>query len=124
MRNSSRRGGGLLLFFLLFLLLRSLRLGGLGGAGLGRLLGSLGNRHIDKLQDGLLGGVTLALAQPDNARVSAPALLLCRSDLVEENFDGGLVLMQPGGSQTAVVQSAVLAQRDHFFRDGPGGFGL
>jgi hypothetical protein len=43
--------------------------------------------------------------------------------LAEQDFDS-VLLVQPGGSQSAIVESAALTERDHLLSDRPGGFGF
>src|SRR5207249_8773147 len=63
--------------------------------------------------DGELGGVPSTLAELDDAGVTAATFLLGGSDLVEQDAHGVLPV-KTGSRQTAVMQRAILAERDHF----------
>jgi len=54
------------------------------------------------------------LVEPDDASVTATALFLRRGNFVKQNFHG-ILLVQTGDSQTAILDRALLAQGYHLF---------
>ena len=81
------------------------------------------NGHIDPFKDSEMPGIALALAQFHNPCITAMALLLERSDFVEEDADH-VLLVQSCSSHAAVMQSALFAQGDHLFGHRARCFGL
>ena len=63
------------------------------------------------------------MIKANNASVTAASLFLRRGDFVEENFDD-IFLVQAGSREAAIVRAAALAESDHFFGYGSGGFGF
>ena len=67
---------------------------------------------VDELEIHHLGCVTLALAEPHDARVAAGAISEARCDLGEESVDD-VVGAKRGERLSASMEVAALAQRDH-----------
>lgn len=92
--------------------------------GLSFLFGlGFGREFFDPFEDGELGGVALPLVEADNASVATGAVFEERRDVLEEHFYG-VFLMQARSRETAVVERAALAERDHLFGDGTRSLGL
>jgi hypothetical protein len=70
-----------------------------------------------------LGSVAGALAELNDASVTAAAIFLGRSDFGEQDFYR-VFLMEAGYGQSAGSEGTAFAKRDHFFRHRTGRFGF
>ena len=82
------------------------------------------NRQIHPFENRFFAGITpLAARELDDPGVSTVTPFLSGGNLIEENVNG-IFLVKSSCRQASMMNRAAFAESDHFFRDGPGGFGF